>query len=93
MGFLLQTPVYGRREDTDIVNDETFGFLETPIDDRSLEERKRRGEYNILSQISHTVLIWSSHDNAGYLVDDFHNYNDSFSSTCCHSMLGSPLFV
>ena len=71
MGFLLQTPVYGRREDTDIVNDETFGFLETPIDDRSLEERKRRGEYNILSQISRTVLIWSSHDNAGCLLTIF----------------------
>lgn len=56
MGFLLQTPAYGRREDTDIVNDETFGFLETSNDDRSVEERKRRGEYNILSQSSYTVF-------------------------------------
>lgn len=66
--FLLQTPVFGRREDTDIVNDETFGFLESGNDDRSVEERKRRGEYNILSSIPYTVLTWGRCNNAGYLL-------------------------
>jgi hypothetical protein len=40
----LQTPAYGRHEDTDIVNDQTFGKLEASNDDRSLQEFKRRGK-------------------------------------------------
>lgn len=51
MDNMLQTPMYGRREETDIVNDETFGFLESSNDDRSDQERKRRGEYSLLSDV------------------------------------------
>lgn len=47
--------MYGRREDTDIVNDETFGFLESSHDDRSDQERKRRGEYRLLVNFT---LFW-----------------------------------
>lgn len=65
MDYMLQTPMYGRREDTDIVNDETFGFLESSNDDRSDQERKRRGEYNLFSNMSSTVLIWSCRYNEG----------------------------
>lgn len=42
--IFLQTPVYGRREETDTVNDETFGSLEASNKERADEERKRRGE-------------------------------------------------
>lgn len=71
MDYILQTPMYGRREDTDTVNDETFGFLENSNDDRSDQERKRRGKYNLFSKMLSTVLIWSWRSNEGCLVHWF----------------------
>lgn len=47
--IFLQTPVYGRREETDTVNDETFGSLEASNKERADEERKRRGESKSLN--------------------------------------------
>lgn len=45
MGFIyMQPPMYGRREDTDTVNDETFGSLEASNGERAEQERNRRGE-------------------------------------------------
>ncbi|XP_024356364.1 uncharacterized protein [Physcomitrium patens] len=49
----VKAPVYGRREDTDIVNDETFGFLESSHDDRSDQERKRREAFELMRKEQH----------------------------------------
>jgi hypothetical protein len=53
--------MYGRREDTDIVNDETFGFLESSIDDRSDQERKRREAFEMMRKEQHKQLQEQKH--------------------------------
>lgn len=53
---LIKTPMYGRREDTDNVNDETFGFLESSVDDRSDQERKRREAFEMMRKEQHKQL-------------------------------------
>jgi hypothetical protein len=51
--------MYGRREDNDTVNDQTFGLLESSNDDRSLQEFKRRGERMINSYPQNSLVCKS----------------------------------
>ncbi len=51
--------MYGRREDNDTVNDQTFGLLEPSNDDRAFQEFKRRGERMINSYPQNSLVCKS----------------------------------
>ncbi|KAG0557715.1 hypothetical protein KC19_11G151900 [Ceratodon purpureus] len=91
---LIKTPAYGRREDTDIVNDETFGFLETSNDDRSVEERKRRESFELMRKEQHRQLQeqkqpLTKSDNS--TVNRKHDENSLWDNISHHSPPLSPI--
>ncbi|CAM6092069.1 unnamed protein product [Calypogeia fissa] len=53
---LKQGPTFGRREETDFVNDETFGSETSTTDDRAEQERKRREAFELMRKDHQRLL-------------------------------------
>ncbi|XP_024402049.1 uncharacterized protein [Physcomitrium patens] len=87
------TPIFGRREDTDIVNDETFGLSEIYTDDRSDQERKRRESFELMRKEQHRKVQEQKQPaktSENSTVNRKHDENSLWDNVSCQSPPLSP---